>query len=815
LTSFPEFFKKRANMCTTSSEENSPNQELIAALIPILNETSQNELALNELLTIFQFQDLAHANGSMDIEQLQEMLDRAIRFDQKEVVERLSRETSFDVAARHGDQGETALHRAAEYDSIHTVGLLISFGLDINATTNSGLTPLHYAAAYASRTETVINLLLEHGVSTTITDIRGRTVLHVAVEFGDVIGLKTLLALDKESSSTLLLPEKSGFIPLFYAAMNRQADTCEYLLSRVENFTDLQPWCPDGLGLVHYAVSMNSLKLLQLVQEKGGRLDQRTADGRNGLHFIPEAVDIRIVDSLLETGLQPTMVADDGATPLHTLIQAGQQLEHKLFDILATQETIQQQDEKGYTVLHCSVSSRPGCCVQKFNYENRNRAFEILVRKGAAVHSKTLEGQSCLQLLFELRQNELKHQKHCCKKAGRSSKAFVDLFTSVITHITDLDILHGCLLAEDGFSFRPINWALSVKEYELANVPYSKGVDIDLQNTGSKQMNRAWSALETAAFHGCSSALFGLLLERSKHRHALDERGFSLVHYVCKEGSGDNFELLEILCGHGFDFNLRSTEDAETPLILATIAGKRAHVQFLLKHGVDYRSRTKYGWEAIHHAVRNENLNIFEEFIGLNMDWEDNCVDVLTQQHLSLPKCNILHLAAICARKDLIYLITEKSLIGDINCWNGSGYSPLHLATCLATFDTVNALLMKGADINLEGPGQIRAIHLAAIHKGLDVINLMLSQNCLLLPDATRMTPEMYALKHGRKDNVDRLRSYAQGKSYNLSTAEVFPFADLLRQISYSSGHVQSMNQANTKSRGANVRECVEGRPYE
>jgi len=121
------------------------------------------------------------------------------------------------------------------------------------------------------------------------------------------------------------------------------------------------------------------------------------------------------------------------------------------------------------------------------------------------------------------------------------------------------------------------------------------------------------------------------------------------------------------------------------------------------------------------------------------------------------------------AQKQLIHLIIERSLIKDINCLNGTGHSALHLAAALGTFDMVNALLSKGADINLEGHSKIRAIHLAAINNGLGVLNLLLSHDCLILPDTAGFTPEMLALKHGQKVNADRLRSHEQGKSYHFA----------------------------------------------
>jgi ankyrin repeat protein len=211
LNSFQEFFKKRPTISTSDSKGKSSGQELIAALVPILNEVSQDGPGWSDLLNILQLQDSTDASEPMDIENLEIMLDRAIRFDRKEEVERLLRETRFAVSTSYGKLEETALHRAAKSESFHTMKFLLSLRLDIDATTTAGLTPLHYAAGTTSRTGAVIELLLEHGASTTATERdSGKTVWHFAADSENVIGLKTLLALEKEGSNTLLLPDCQG-----------------------------------------------------------------------------------------------------------------------------------------------------------------------------------------------------------------------------------------------------------------------------------------------------------------------------------------------------------------------------------------------------------------------------------------------------------------------------------------------------------------------------------------------------------------------------------------------------------------------------
>ena len=81
----------------------------------------------------------------------------------------------LDPLASHGRLGDTVLHEAVTHDAVNTLKLLLSLGLDVDATNGNGSTALHNAVAKISTTGDVVSLLLTHGASTTITDDYGQT----------------------------------------------------------------------------------------------------------------------------------------------------------------------------------------------------------------------------------------------------------------------------------------------------------------------------------------------------------------------------------------------------------------------------------------------------------------------------------------------------------------------------------------------------------------------------------------------------------------------------------------------------------------
>lgn len=95
--------------------------------------------------------------------------------------------------------GYTLLHEAAGYNNKQLVDDFISRGLDPNARTRDGLTPLHSAASSDGRGDLkgatrTIEPLIEAGADVNAIDLEGRTPLHYAAGGGFYKTVKLLLA---------------------------------------------------------------------------------------------------------------------------------------------------------------------------------------------------------------------------------------------------------------------------------------------------------------------------------------------------------------------------------------------------------------------------------------------------------------------------------------------------------------------------------------------------------------------------------------------------------------------------------------------
>jgi len=83
------------------------------------------------------------------------------------------------------DAEQTPLHWAAEHGQYTIAQRLIANGADVNAPDQFGRTPLHAAVRYSE----MVVILLDAGADPNAVDIFGRTPLHLALPFPDSVSL--------------------------------------------------------------------------------------------------------------------------------------------------------------------------------------------------------------------------------------------------------------------------------------------------------------------------------------------------------------------------------------------------------------------------------------------------------------------------------------------------------------------------------------------------------------------------------------------------------------------------------------------------
>ena len=737
------------------------DRESLEALLTTLKETGQDDEAWSDLLHAAIPLDTPiptdllrdRTTLSTSVEELNELLHDAIRFDNVEAITFLSNDHRLDLRAGLSGMEDPLIHIAVSSNSLGALETLLSLGLEIDIANEYGKTALHLAAEDELVSRLCISILLDHRASTTVVDQRGYSVWHVAAYSDNKTAIQILLNRDIDAHKAQLLPDRDGYVPLFAAAYSSQPDAFKILLLHFENLEHFPQLSPEGYGLVHYAVRMNSFKLLKLLKTKDFDLSQRTDVGRTAFHFLPYEVDSEILELLIESGVDPSTPAHDGATPLHTLMERVTDINDEIFKILATETTVNAMTHEGKTPLHFITNSIDG---NEMYYPMRSHFLhELVLAKGANIHALDKAGRSCLWMLFEA----IEIRKLLPSSSPSQRRALVDFVASILELITEPAVLHQPILWE-GKTCSLVNWAICRRCDDLVEILLSKGFDVDLK-MGTPGGSIMRSAVETACSYGCNLGCLRILLERSARLFEPDEEGLYIPHQVCAGPFYHDSSLLEQLCEYGLDWNRRADISSKTPIMLAARNGKQDHVRFLLQHGVDLRAKESYNWQALHWASLSTDPLLLKHFIGRDVDW--NAQVNFHSKGEFLGSCGVLHLATVKENPETVRLIVQESLVEDINVLNGNGLSPLHIAASHGNAQMVEILVLAGANIDLKCPRSdigIRPIHSAISHGARPTTEALLRHGCSLAPDERGMTLKQYALKHKQTEIISILEKY-------------------------------------------------------
>ena len=121
------------------------------------------------------------------------------------------------------------LHSAAEGGDVSIIEMTLSRGFDVNSKDSLGRMPLMIAAAKGKKQ--AVDFLLSKGADPSLKTLTEKSLLHAAVEGGNLAIVETVLSLDIPVNSI----DKDGLTPLMIAVSNNKLETLEFLLSNGED----------------------------------------------------------------------------------------------------------------------------------------------------------------------------------------------------------------------------------------------------------------------------------------------------------------------------------------------------------------------------------------------------------------------------------------------------------------------------------------------------------------------------------------------------------------------------------------------------
>jgi ankyrin repeat protein len=201
--------------------------------------------------------------------------------------------------------------------------------MDLERAYDDGLTPL-MLAFYTSRSEPIIQALLEHKAKIYAEDKDGRTVLHRAAAAGDVDMLR--LALSKNAAKEAR--DKDRLTPLLVAVSENHRDARACVQALLDAADDMAAKDKNDWTVVHFATHNSSkperprapnapqyaLKLLTFLLSRSASVDTPAKNGDTPLCRAAELGHAPTVKVLLNAHANPNHANRRGRTPLYLAV---------------------------------------------------------------------------------------------------------------------------------------------------------------------------------------------------------------------------------------------------------------------------------------------------------------------------------------------------------------------------------------------------------------------------------------------------------------------------------------------------------------
>ena len=665
---------------------------------------------------------------------------------------------SIDVDAK----GRTKLHIACGKRYIEVVkALLSSCAHHINIQDKNGRTALHFACSSlfgaCKRKDIVAYLLATKECDPSITDNKGRNVLHISCDVGDPELVSTLLI---NSNIDINAQDENGKIPLHYvleSKMSRKTcqDIVKILLSYEQcdlNVVDINGCTPLEVAL--YKQSFKMFEMLQLLIKNSSNADESTMQ----LHLACarghcDSVHTMLSDDKFRAALQ----SRDVTTALH---------------ISCASREASSSSHKWKTIIR-ELLAHPHCKISATDHYGRNDLHISCIHGNAKITS----------LLLSIDQSVINVQD----RKGRTPLHYASMLMHSNTSIQLLLDCENCdttLVDDDGNT--PLQMALSRKTNRavrllLLSSKCNPNTNIngytplhlvceegDLELVSLILSDREYrsdmqcSDGKTPLHSVCSSSKVSvskrlkivriLLAHQPSLVSAIDNTGCTALHFAVTTGDSETMSLL--LSTEASLINVQD-DQCQTPLHYACLnAGNNQEkvIKLLLAYNkCDPNVVDKYGNTSLQRALFEQNYKAVKQFL-LSSKYNPNTnINGYTPLHF------------VCEEGDLelvSLILSDREYRSDMQCSDGK--TPLH-SVCSSSkvsfpkrSKIVRMLLAHQPSLvsAIDNTG-CTALHFAVTTGDSETMSLLLSTEASLInvQDDQGQTPLHYACLNTRGIN--------------------------------------------------------------
>lgn len=514
----------------------------------------------------------------------------------------------------------TLLHYATEANQVSVMKYLIENGVDLDAADKDGNTALHLATQ-GGYTET-IHLLLDSGANTTVVNKMKDPPLHTAAREKSGQALKAYLshsAVDYQARGY-----RSRTI-LHAIAEVDNLECCKVLqeavAKKVDKGTHLLSHCikdDDGLTALHLAARKNSHQVLDFffLQCKSVSMDRmlHCIDEENStpLHIAVDAGNFEVACVLLKYGASPLVMKEDIPPPLHLACSQGKLEIVKAMMESAGKEILQMVDQNKRTPLHYSVFSIHSTCIITHIMEEGKEGIDINQQdsKGRTpLHMSISSGNltSVKELLARGADPFLKDS------AGHNALHFAVLYNRTAIIQVLLEIPNSEELANEINSkgYSPVHIGLKLGQRDIVSMLISS-IQLQANNVKDPHGN---NYIHLAASSGDWKALSSFLELANAHKLLNDtnKHGDTPLHHASKNGHS---HCIEFLLNSGA--MVHKCHNGMSPLMLACREGHIECAKLLFKaHPFQIDWQDDSGETALHYAAHSGSPSMIQQALDL------------------------------------------------------------------------------------------------------------------------------------------------------------------------------------------------------
>ncbi|XP_069778381.1 transient receptor potential cation channel, subfamily N, member 1 isoform X3 [Narcine bancroftii] len=279
------------------------------------------------------------------------------------------------------------------------------------------------------------------------------------------------------------------------------------------------------------------------------------------------------------------------------------------------------------------------------------------------------------------------------------------------------------------------------KDAELAKLVMEFGAGVDFQNEEGQ------TPLHVAAGEG-DELMLKFLYQYKANPNITDKMDRSPLHIAAERGHTNVVEVLS----EKFKSNvLARTKDGSTLMHIASQCGHPETALVFLKKGVPLHMPNKLGAVCLHAAAKRGHATVVKALLQKGAHVDAKTKDCYTALHIAVQNCKPLVVQTLLGFGAQVQLQGGKAQ-----------ETPLHIAAQVKDGEKVAEILLKsGADVNAQQENGETAMHIAARHGNLKMIQALMEEGGdLTWQSKAGENPLHIAVQHCHVTVVEEILNY-------------------------------------------------------